>query len=264
MVVGAILQASAFSLAHLIVGRIITGMGNGLNTSTVPTWQSECSKSHRRGQMVMIEGALITGGICISYWIDFAFSFVKSEAAWRFPIAFQIVFALMILAVIMELPESPRWLILKGQEEEALEVLAILSAKPTDDKYIQSEFAAIKDTVLEQEQSTFRDLFTMDENRHFHRVMLGYVNQMCQQISGMALNPFSRNDLTQFQVSISSPTMRQRSIRTKSGSRDSSPEFSRLAMEPNTSWPRGSRYLSLRKSVDANLCSSVPLASPLQ
>ena len=29
--------------------------GNGLNTSTVPTWQSECSRSHRRGQLVMIE-----------------------------------------------------------------------------------------------------------------------------------------------------------------------------------------------------------------
>lgn len=69
MVVGAALQTSAFSLGHFIVGRIITGIGNGLNTSTVPTWQSETSKSHRRGQLVMIEGALITGGICISYWV---------------------------------------------------------------------------------------------------------------------------------------------------------------------------------------------------
>lgn len=65
MVVGAILQASAFSLPHFIVGRLITGMGNGLNTSTVPTWQSECSKSHRRGQLVMVEGALITGGMSL-------------------------------------------------------------------------------------------------------------------------------------------------------------------------------------------------------
>lgn len=62
MVIGATLQTSAFSLGHLIAGRIITGLGNGMNTSTVPSWQSECSKSHRRGQMVMIEGALITGG----------------------------------------------------------------------------------------------------------------------------------------------------------------------------------------------------------
>jgi len=67
MVVGAILQCSAFSLAHLIVGRIITGFGNGMNTSTVPTWASETSKSHKRGKMVMIEGAMITGGICLSY-----------------------------------------------------------------------------------------------------------------------------------------------------------------------------------------------------
>lgn len=40
MVVGATLQACAYSVPHLVVGRIITGIGNGMNTSTVPTWQS--------------------------------------------------------------------------------------------------------------------------------------------------------------------------------------------------------------------------------
>jgi len=187
MVVGAALQSSAFSLPHFIVGRLITGMGNGLNTSTVPTWQSECSKSHRRGQMVMVEGALITGGIMISYWIDFGFSFIDSEVAWRFPIAFQIVFALVILMFILELPESPRWLIFRGHEDEALEVLAALSDKSTEDKRVLSEFAAIKDTVLEAESTTFKDLFTMDEDRHFHRVALAYINQVFQQISGINL-----------------------------------------------------------------------------
>lgn len=67
MVVGATLQASAFSLPHFIVGRIVTGLGNGLSTSTVPMWQSECSKSHRRGQLVMVEGALITCGKSIVF-----------------------------------------------------------------------------------------------------------------------------------------------------------------------------------------------------
>ncbi|EXJ89874.1 hypothetical protein A1O3_02941 [Capronia epimyces CBS 606.96] len=187
MVVGATLQASAFSLPHFIVGRVITGLGNGLNTSTVPTWQSECSKSHKRGQMVMIEGALITGGICLSYWIDFGCSFINNQASWRLPIAIQIIFALVILAFILELPESPRWLILKGQEEEAMEVLAALSDKSIEDRYVSSEFTAIKDAVLEQQKTTFRDLFTMDEDRHFHRVALAYVIQMSQQISGINL-----------------------------------------------------------------------------
>ncbi len=62
MVVGATLQCSSFSLGQLIASRLITGFGNGMNTSTVPTWQSETSKSHRRGQMVMIEGSLIVFG----------------------------------------------------------------------------------------------------------------------------------------------------------------------------------------------------------
>lgn len=109
MVIGATLQCSAFSLAQLIVGRIITGFGNGMNTSTVPTWASETSKSHKRGKMVMIEGAMITGGICLSYWVDFGFSFLDpNPVSWRFPIAFQIFFALLLLIFIMDLPESPR------------------------------------------------------------------------------------------------------------------------------------------------------------
>ncbi|KAJ5322250.1 uncharacterized protein N7506_011380 [Penicillium brevicompactum] len=188
MIVGATLQACAYSLPHLIVGRIVTGIGNGMNTSTVPTWQSECSKSHHRGQLVMLEGSLIAAGITISYWIDLGFSFLDpSSVAWRFPIAFQNAFALVILIFVLPLPESPRWLILKGREEEAVEVLAAILDLDERDPYVHSEFSAIKDAVLEASAVSFRDLFTMDEDRHFHRVVLAYVNQMFQQISGINL-----------------------------------------------------------------------------
>jgi MFS family permease len=188
MIVGAILQTSASVLPHFIVGRVITGVGNGLNTSTVPTWQSECSKSHHRGPLVMIEGALITGGICISYWLDLGFSFLDPNSiSWRFPIAFQIVFASIILPFVLMLPESPRWLILRGREDEAIDVLGALFDLPGTDPLIQLEFAAIKGTVLETQRAGWHDLFTMDEHRHFHRVVLAYVNQMFQQISGINL-----------------------------------------------------------------------------
>ena len=50
-------------------------------------------------------------------------------------------------------------------------VLAALSDLPSDDQYIQSEFSAIKDTVLEMSKGSFADLFTMTEDRHFHRTV---------------------------------------------------------------------------------------------
>jgi MFS family permease len=84
MIIGAILQTTSFSYAQLVVARIITGLGNGLNvgkilylvvsvlmlpcqkTSTVPAYHAECSPASHRGSFIMLEGSLITFGIMIS------------------------------------------------------------------------------------------------------------------------------------------------------------------------------------------------------
>jgi MFS family permease len=63
MTIGAILQCASFSLPQFIVGRIVTGFGNGFITASVPVWQSECAKAEHRGYLVMIEGALSTSAL---------------------------------------------------------------------------------------------------------------------------------------------------------------------------------------------------------
>lgn len=139
---------------------------------------------------------MIVFGVMLSYWIDLGFSFLEpSTISWRFPIAFQILLALFILALIPGLPESPRWLILKGRENDALQVLCALSDLPPEDKKIQSEFQAVKDTVFEMQRGGFRDCFRMNKNRNFHRTALAYVNQMFQQISGVGHSASKRVQL---------------------------------------------------------------------
>jgi len=101
------------------------------------------------------------------------------------------------------LPESPRWLILKGKEEEALEVLAALSDLPIEDPTIHADFVAIKDTVFEMAKGSFRDLFTMNETRHCHRTVLAYVNQVFQQISGINLITYYAATIYQNQIGLS-------------------------------------------------------------
>ncbi|KAG9185581.1 hypothetical protein G6011_06912 [Alternaria panax] len=188
-VIGEIIQTSSYSFPQFIVGRAIAGFGNGFTTSTAPAYQAECVKSHRKGTILMISaGAFVSAGIALSYWFVFGFAYVtSSSASWRVPIALQIMFALPAIAMLFFLPESPRWLILTGREQEALTVLAALNDDEPDSFETKDEFLQIKDAILIMAQGSSAGMFSNKERRGFHRVVLAYFVQVFQQGTGINL-----------------------------------------------------------------------------
>ena len=143
MTVGAILQISAYSVAQMIVGRIIAGIGNGINTATAPVWQSETSQIKWRGKLVVIEMILNIAGFSLSNWVTYGFSFAGGPVSWRFPLAFQLVFIIILFSTTPWLPESPRWLIAHGEEDEAFQIIADLEDKDVNDSWILTQHKEI-------------------------------------------------------------------------------------------------------------------------
>lgn len=133
-------------------------------------------------------GAFVAAGYALSYWLVFGSAYIEnSSAAWRLPIAFQITFALPAIVLLVFLPESPRWLILTGREQEALNVLAALNDYDAGDFEIGDEFLQIKDAILIMAQGSTASMFSNKERRGFHRVVLAYFVQIFQQGTGVNL-----------------------------------------------------------------------------
>ncbi|MCJ1450454.1 hypothetical protein MMC28_000785 [Mycoblastus sanguinarius] len=196
MSIGAILQISAYSTAQMIVGRIVAGLGNGLNTATAPVWQAETSKAAWRGKLVVIELILNIAGFSLSNWITYGFSYVNGPVAWRFPLAFQFIFIFILYGTVPWLPESPRWLIAHGQIEEAEQIIADLEATSTDDAYVITESKEIQWAVtFEREHGVswwdlLRGKTGSGKTSTIRRLILGAGAQAMQQLAGINVTSY--------------------------------------------------------------------------
>ncbi|KAK3180004.1 sugar transporter-like protein [Lecanicillium sp. MT-2017a] len=191
IIVGAAISAAAvgpqWGLGQFVIGRVISGIGNGMDTATIPVWQSECSKAHNRGFLVCFEGAIIAVGTFIAYWLDFGLSYVDTSIQWRFPVAFQIVFALVMMIGAAFLPESPRWLLLRGHDKEAAYVLSKLNgASSADDATVVDDINVMKAELQasKDNKSDWKTLFTFGKTQEFQRMMIGCSGQFFQQFTG--------------------------------------------------------------------------------
>ncbi|KAI4727376.1 putative MFS monosaccharide transporter [Aureobasidium sp. EXF-10728] len=149
--VGVIVQACTVNKDYVLAGRFVTGLGVGSLSMVVPLYNAELSPPEIRGSLVAVQQLAITFGIMISFWIGYGTNFIggtgdsQSDAAWLVPICIQILPALILGAgMMMFMPESPRHLMNKDREEEALTTLARLRNKSTEDMGVRVEYLEIK------------------------------------------------------------------------------------------------------------------------
>ncbi|KAK1926871.1 putative galactose transporter [Papiliotrema laurentii] len=191
----------------IYAGRFIGGLGIGALSMLVPMYNAELAPPGIRGSLVALQQLAITFGILISYWIAYGTNYIggttypgQSDAAWRVPLGIQLVPALVLCIGVYWLPFSPRWLMLRGREEECLETLAYLRSHRAEDPSVQYEFRALQAERLVEREAA-KERYGMDEvtfrvslleyKRLFttkpllHRLMLGAAAQGLQQWTGI-------------------------------------------------------------------------------
>ncbi|KID99675.1 sugar transporter STL1, partial [Metarhizium majus ARSEF 297] len=188
MIVGAVLQASSYGRAQLIVGRIVSGLGLGIINSTVPVLQAEFSPKATRGVYVCAQLSTLNFGIFLVYWIDYAFSSHTSSYAWRVPVILQCVCILPMMGILMLIPETPRWLASHDRPDDCLRVLARMKSSSINDPEVQRQHHNILQVVAFEASigtGSWKDLLSNDRVKSQTRLLIACSIQAFQQLGGI-------------------------------------------------------------------------------
>ncbi|KAI9686701.1 MAG: hypothetical protein M1822_002760 [Bathelium mastoideum] len=117
--VGAALETGAVRLAIFLIGRIISGLGEGLFLSVTVVYICELSPPNRRGTLTGLVQFLTAIGVLIGYFVAYHTVNWPSSASWRVPLSLKAGTAFIYVVSCALLPHSPRWLVLHGRHEEA-------------------------------------------------------------------------------------------------------------------------------------------------
>ncbi|KAI0864109.1 general substrate transporter [Xylaria cubensis] len=172
----------------MIAGRIISGVGIGMVSTSVPLYQSEVSPASERGKYVVLNHVGFVVGLATGFWVGYGITFWTSTPygeyiSWRFSLAINLIPMAIFGIGLPFLPETPRWLIEHGRHEKALVALHWLREESFTNEQIHLELSRIHDDVEEYRcsgaswLSLFRDpnLF----NRLWRASLLQFMAQMC-------------------------------------------------------------------------------------
>jgi sugar porter (SP) family MFS transporter len=170
------------TLGLFIVFRILGGLGVGAASITSPMYIAEISPARIRGRMVSVNQFAIVTGFLVVYFVNL-FIALQGDAAWNEHVGWRWMFgsealpALMLLVLSLLVPESPRWLIKRGREPQALNILTRVDGPA----YAQAELAEIRG-ALSRESGSLRQLFLPGMKIV---LVIGVVLAVLQQVTGI-------------------------------------------------------------------------------
>ncbi len=135
-------------LGQFVFYRIIGGMGIGLASMLSPMYIAEMAPAEKRGSLVSWNQFAVVFGILVVYFVNYFIAKSGDEAwlaqtGWRMMFLSGVIPALLLFILVLFIPESPRWLVMKGREGEAGEIIAKVNRKSNP----AIEIAGIKDSL---------------------------------------------------------------------------------------------------------------------
>ncbi|RDH35620.1 and other transporter-domain-containing protein [Aspergillus welwitschiae] len=167
--VGTALQATAFSLAQMVVGRLVVGFGVGEAAMIVPLYIGEMAPARFRGRLIVFDNICVTFGQLIAYALGAAFTNVHQ--GWRYTIAIGAVPAIALAATMPLCPETPRQLISHGRDDEAKRVIRKIFPHATEQQVV-NKIKVVRHSIEEVAASVsdkslwwqMKQLFTVGAN----------------------------------------------------------------------------------------------------
>lgn len=184
--VGTVIEISSETAWYqFAIGRLVNGLGIGALSVLVPMYQSESSPARIRGVLVSSYQLFITLGIWTAEMVCYGTHNMASTASWRIPNGLSFLWALILGAGILFLPESPRYAYRVGREDEARTTIARLGGLAPDSREVNILVNDIR-VKLDEEHAggvaNWHEFLTGP--RMFYRVVLGIVLQAGQQLTG--------------------------------------------------------------------------------
>ena len=153
---GAVWTGLAPTVTQLMISRFYLGLAIGVSSFAVPLYISEISPTKIRGRLVSMFQLLITVGILAAYLSDKGFADNNNLECWRPMLYVGVIPALILFVGMFFLPETPRWLMSKGREDEARTVLG----KIEDPEFVESSIAGMKsDIAIDASQASWKEIF---------------------------------------------------------------------------------------------------------